>query len=62
MQNQSFVFHDNNESAPENVPVQIAQSTNSLVPGQSWGWDGIDQQTVAVEKRMKQVFMTTCPL
>ncbi len=50
--NQGLEVDDNNEPAPENIPAagEIPLTTN-LQPGQSWGWDGIDEREVVVQTK-----------
>ena len=43
---EGFEVDDDNDPAPENIPVGAppAVSTDGLYQGQSWGWDGIDKR------------------
>ncbi len=44
VRNQGLEVDDHNEPAPKNIPEENqAPITMNLYPGQTWGWDGIDQ-------------------
>ncbi len=58
VQNQGLEVDDDNEPAPENIPEnsQVLVTTN-LYPGQTWGWDGIDQKEFIIQTKKVQALM-----
>ncbi len=57
VRNQGLEVDDDNEPAPENIPAvgDIPLQTN-LYPGQTWGWDGIDQRELVIQTKKDASF------